>query len=647
MMKTKIALAVLLSAFALAPASAAKSKPAKEKARSGKVVKAGKAAKGKPSKTLAAKAPASKKGAVTKAAAVTAVAAAAPAPASVADTGPAERRQDRALDSNSMRFLTALWRIDPEGGIQVGKYDAAATLTIPDKATRAKQLAFTDEWLERFRKIDARQLSTRQRTDLALLVNKLEADRWRLSTLREFEWNPSIYNVAQPLDLILTTEYAAKPQRLRTLLRRLAGVPAYYQAAQASIVNPTREHTQLAISQAPGTIVVLADLGKAAQESTLSAQEKALFAQRIANAGSAVLAWSDFLTELDKSQAQSGRARPFRIGKALYEQKFTLEIQAAASAEQTYRKALAAREELLGRMDTLSDELWAKTMGNAAKPADRLRKIGMVIERLSSRHVARENFVAEVRRQIPQLEDWVTRNNLLTLDKDKPLVVRETPLYQRGVAGASIDAPGPYRPRDRTYYNVTPLDGMTAEQAESSLREYNEWILQILNIHEAVPGHYAQLVYANRSPSLVKSLFGNGAMVEGWAVYGERMMLESGYGGNAPEMWLMYAKWNLRSVTNTILDYSVHVNGMNREQALDLLTRQAFQTRQEAEEKWRRVQLSSVQLTSYFSGYSEIMELREKRKAALGERFNLKEFHDEFLSYGNAPVRMIGELMQK
>jgi uncharacterized protein (DUF885 family) len=151
---------------------------------------------------------------------------------------------------------------------------------------------------------------------------------------------------------------------------------------------------------------------------------------------------------------------------------------------------------------------------------------------------------------------------------------------------------------------------------------------------------------ANRSPSLVKSLFGNGAMIEGWAVYGERMMLESGYGNNAPELWLMWCKWNLRSVSNTILDYSVHVLGMNREQALDLLVRQAFQTPQEAAEKWRRVQLSSVQLTSYFSGYSDIMELRERRKQQLGERFNLREFHDQFLGYGNAPVRVIGQLMQ-
>jgi uncharacterized protein (DUF885 family) len=621
MMKTKIALAVLLTGFVLAPAGAAHHrKPAK--AKSGKVVKARASAKSKARAVHAAPREAFH----------------APAPAA--------RRQDRALDALSMQYLTALWRIDPEGGIEVGKFDAAANLTIPDAASRAKKLAFIDEWRAKFGKVDARQLSPRQRTDLALLVNKLEKDRWRLTTFREFEWNPALYNVAQPLDLILSTEYAAKAQRLRTILKRLADVPEYYEAAQASIVNPTHEHTQLAITQAPGTLVVLADLGKAAQESILSPQEKAIFAQRLANAGSAVLKYVDFLADLDKSQQEQHTARSFRIGKELYEQKFALEIQSASTAEQTYRKAQAARDELLARMDGLADQLWARTMGDTARPADRLTKIGMVIDRLSAHHVARENFFPEIRREIPVLQDWVTSHRLLSLDAGKPLVVRETPVYQRGVAGASIDAPGPYRPRDRTYYNVTPMDGMTAEQAESSLREYNDWMLQILNIHEAIPGHYAQLVYANRSPSLVKALFGNGAMVEGWAVYGERMMLDSGYGDNAPEMWLMWCKWNLRSVTNTILDYGVHVQGMTQEQALDLLVRQAFQTRQEAEEKWHRVQVSSVQLTSYFSGYSEIMELREKRKQQLGGRFDLKAFNDQFLSYGNAPVKMIAELME-
>jgi len=640
MIKTKIALAVLMTTLAVAPAGAATHHHHKAAATSAKK-SGGKAAPAKAGKSAkATKSAAKGKGKhVAAATAVTAVAAAPVIKAAVS-----ERRQDRNFDSTSNQFLNALWRIDSESAIYAGKYDTAATLSIPDKAGQAKELAFIDEWKQRLGAINASQLSAKQRTDLALLINKLDSDRFRLTTLKEFEWNPASYNVAGPIDLILNTEYAAQPQRLRTLLKRIASIPAYYEAARANIVNPTREHTRLAIAQAPGVQTLLTEADKAAQASILTAAEKQQFTLRVNAALTAVDGYVAFLKEMDKLMDTRGR-RTFRLGKELYEQKFAYDIQSGSTAEQTYQKALAAREELLANMEKISDELWDKTMVGVAKPNDRFAKIGMVIDKLSARHVAREDFVNEIKRQVPLLQDWVVSHNLLTLDPKKPLEVRATPAYQAGVAGASIDAPGPYRPQDRTFYNVTPLDGATPEAAESSLREYNYWILQILNIHEAIPGHYAQLVYANKSPSIVKSIFGNGAMVEGWAVYGERMMLESGYGDNAPEMWLMYSKWNLRSVTNTILDYSVHVLGMTEEQAVDLLQRQAFQTRSEAVEKWHRVQVSSVQLTSYFSGYSEIMELREQRKQQLGPRFNLKEFHEQFLSYGSAPVRVIKGLM--
>ncbi|HEU4853213.1 MAG TPA: DUF885 domain-containing protein [Telluria sp.] len=612
MMKQKIALALVLAAFALTPAGAA-TKKKKKKPRSSK-----------PARTVQAKK-------VAK-----------PVAAPVAQ----ERRADRAFDSATIQFLNALWRIDPESAIAAGKYDTAATMKIPDAASRIARLEFIAEWLVRFGKMKPEEMSTRQRTDHALLVNKLEAERWYLTTFKPWQWNPAMYSVAGPIDYILNTDYAAKPQRLRTLLRRIASVPAYYRAAQENIANPTHEHTRLAIRQAPGNLSVLDDVEKAVQESILTASEKTLFRQRLAAARAAVQGYVGFLETLDQQQLAAGTARPFRIGRELYEQKFALDIQSSRTAEQTYQKALAAREEILTRMDGLADELWPKVMQGVPKPADRYQKIGMAIDRLSTNHVRREDFLDEIRRQIPKLQEFVTSRNLLTLDPSKPLEVRATPAYQRGVAGASIDAPGPYRPQDRTFYNVTPLDDLTPEQAESTLREYNHWMLQVLNIHEAIPGHYAQLMYANRSPSIIKSLFGNGAMVEGWAVYGERMMMEAGYGDATPEMWLMYSKWILRTVTNTILDYSVHVLGMTEPQALDLLQRQAFQTRSQASEKWHRVQVSSVQLTSYFSGYSEIMELREQRKRALGERFNLKEFHEQLLSYGSAPVKMVAELMQ-
>jgi uncharacterized protein (DUF885 family) len=378
---------------------------------------------------------------------------------------------------------------------------------------------------------------------------------------------------------------------------------------------------------------VLEDLESHAQQQGLGA----LMQPDLRKARHAVAAYQAHLQQL-----LPAARRPWRLGAALYEVKFRHDIQSARSARETYELALQRREDVLASMLQQAKALWPTVMGSEAPPPDRFALIGRVIAKLSDKHVAREKFVDEIRLQIPQLEAWIRQHDLLTLDAAKPLVVRETPTYQRGVAGASIEAPGPYRPRDSTYYNVTPLDDLTPEQAESTLREYNHWILQILNIHEAIPGHYTQLVYANRAPSKVKALFGSGSMIEGWAVYGERMMLESGYGAS-PEMALMWGKWHLRSVTNTILDYSVHVLGMEEKAALDLLTRQAFQTEREAAEKWRRVQLTSVQLTSYFSGYSEIAALRERLQAEPG--FALKAFHEQFLSYGSAPVRLIAQEM--
>lgn len=556
---------------------------------------------------------------------------------------PASAKPNLEFGHMSNQFLQAMWQNDWDFSLSAGRYEHANQLAIPDAKSMDKQRKFADHWLGMVNNYQPQKLSPKQATDWVLLKNYLQGQRWYLDQLRQYEWDPSSYNVAGPIDLLLNTDYAPQEQRLRTLSQRLQGVPAYYAAARANIKAPTREHTALALQQIPGTLQVLAALDKAGQASKLSAQDKRVLQSRVKTANAAVQAYGDWLKVLDK---QEGERRSFRLGKELYDQKFAQEIQSSLSAEQLYNQALQAKEALLAKMNTLSDELWPKYMGAQVKPEDRSAKIGQLIAKMSEQHVSREQFVPEVKRQIPLLMDWVIEKKLLAMDKSKPLEVRETPLYQRGVAGAGIEAPGPFRPHDRTYYNVSPLDDFSPEQAESELREYNHWILQILNIHEAIPGHYTQLVYANRSPSLVKTLFGNGAMIEGWAVYGERMMMESGYGGNTPEMWLMYSKWNLRTVCNTILDYRVHVLGMEEKEALDFLTKEAFQTEAEARGKWRRVQLTSVQLTSYYSGFAEIMALREERKKALGEKFDLKNFHETVLSFGSAPVRMIREMMQ-
>jgi uncharacterized protein (DUF885 family) len=546
------------------------------------------------------------------------------------------------------QFFDRFWELNPDWAIASGYYEHADRLIVPDEAARAAALRQTDQWLDDLRRIDPKSLSPSVRADWAMLENQFLAERWSLTELKAWQWNPASYNVAEPFALLATLEYAPLDERLRTFAVRLANVPAYYAAAKANVAAPTREHTALAIDQNRGALDVFGpELERTIAASGLSRAEREQLTRGLAAARAAIEGYVSWLEALDSRLASGAVApRTFRLGRELYAQKFTFDIQSGDTAEALYERALAEKRRLLTRMSLLADLLWPKYFPNAAPPADELDKIGRVIERLSEQHVAPERLVEEVRNQIPELERWVRDHALLGLDATKPLTVRETPPHKRGIAGASIDAPGPYDPDAPTYYNVTPLDDLAPERAESWLREYNAWMLPILNIHEAVPGHYVQLVYANRSPSLIKSIFGNGAMVEGWAVYAERMMLESGYGEHRAEAWLIYSKWNLRSVSNTILDYAVHVLGMTEAEAMNLLTREAFQTEQEARDKWRRLTLTSVQLTSYFSGYAAIVDLREQLQRERGAAFDLKAFHEEFLSFGSAPVQVSRELMR-
>ena len=545
------------------------------------------------------------------------------------------------------QFFDRYWQLKPDWALAIGYYRYADRLVVPDATSRATALAQVERWLAALRSIDPATLSPAVRADWAMLENDFLNERWWLTELRAWQWNPSLYNVAEPFALLLSLDYAPLEERLRTFLARLANVPAYYAAAKSNIARPTVEHTQLAIEQNRGALDVFgAALENEIGTSELAPAERAAFATRLPAARAAIEDYVGWLEALE-TQLASGAvaARSFRLGRGLYDAKFAFDNQSGDTADALYARALAEKDLLLERMEGLADQLWPRYCPGAAAPSDTFEKIGRVIGRLADDHVPPAQLLPEIERQIPELERWVRDHDLIELDPTKPLIVRETPPHKRGIAGASIDSPGPYDAGAPTYYNVTPLDDLPPARAESWLREYNRWMLPVLNIHEAIPGHYVQLVYANRSPSLIKSIFGNGAMIEGWAVYSERMMLESGYGEHKAEAWLVYSKWNLRSVCNTILDYGVHVLGMTEAEAVDLLTRQAFQTEAEAADKWRRVKLTSVQLTSYFAGYAAILDLREQLKRERADAFDLKGFHEQFLSYGSAPVRVIRELM--
>lgn len=550
---------------------------------------------------------------------------------------------DKSFQQFEQGFINDLWKNNPGWASSVGYHAYDDVLTIPGKETNQSLLQFADATLKQLDAVKVAELSNSLRTDYYLIKNYAESTRFYINEFKEEEWNPAVFNVGDAVFTVLDNKDASLEMRMVALAKKLKAVPQYFEAAKKIINNPTFEHTQLAIEQNNGSLYlfdnVLPDSVKACK---LAEGQKQELLTTITKAREAVKEYVSWLQELPAVKKQEGRSP--RIGKQLYAKKFAYDINARYTADEMYAKAQDRVKYLQREMAGLTKTMWPTYFSGTPMPSDNREATKMMIDQLSKQHCAADRFLETIEAQLPVLEAFINKYNIIDLDASKPLKVRKTPEYMAGVAGASINSPGPYEKNGVTYYNVTPLTGYSEKEAESYLREYNNWVLQILNIHEAIPGHYTQHIYANRSPSIIQNVFGNGAMVEGWACYVERMMMEEGY-DNSPEMWLFYYKWNLREACNFILDYNIHCNNWTEKDALDLLVTTAFQQEKEAQEKYRRVTLTQVQLTSYFTGLTEIYELRDEVKQAWGDQFTLKKFHEQFLSYGSAPVKEIRTMM--
>jgi uncharacterized protein (DUF885 family) len=561
------------------------------------------------------------------------------------------RNMDNEFEGYKSRMILRLWQLDPLWAASLGYHKYDEVLVIPNDESRARTLRFCNDNLDSLSMFAEPRLTPANKIDYKLIREQLKYMIWTIQDLKAWQWDPSVYNVSGGFADMLSNNYASIDTRLHNFYVKMASVPEYYHAATENIVNPSKEHLQLAIEQNNGgTSVFEQDLEDAMKKSHLNPNQKSKMRARAREAIAAMHGFADWLKNLENSKPHS-----FRLGGALYAQKFGFEMQSSFTADEIYRKAMQRKTEIHDEMFILAKSLWPKYFHNAPMPKTPMETIRQMLARLSKIHVHRDSFQSAIEHQLPELNAFINKHKLLYIDPSKPLQVRKEPAYMAGVAGASISPTGPYDKNGKTYYNVGSLSGWTAEKAESYLREYNYYTLQILNIHEAIPGNYTQGIYANNATSMIKSILANNAMVEGWAVYGERMMLENGYGGegganatvSTPEYWLMYYKWHLRSVCNTILDYSVHTRNMSKSEAMNLLVNEAFQEKTEAENKWKRVSVTSVQLCCYFTGFTEIYDFRSKLMAKQGSRFDLKQFHERFLSYGSIPVKYIKELMSQ
>jgi uncharacterized protein (DUF885 family) len=380
--------------------------------------------------------------------------------------------------------------------------------------------------------------------------------------------------------------------------------------------------------------------------SSLNPSEKDSLQRRISATTTAIRGYIEALKNMlaDKNS----EFRDFRIGKELFRTKFRYDLVTDFTPEEMFAKADSARNYYHRAMFRIADSLWSKYCGNIPKPTDSLALIKTVMDSISLQHASPDMVVKQATGLVHQLERFIIEKNLFDYDTTYPLTVRIMPAFMAGVALANAEFTPPYLQSGITYYNVSDLSKMPAAAAESELKEYNNYSLQLLSIHEAMPGHCLQGVYNHKnSNGIVKSVFQNGAMTEGWAVYCEQMMLENGWGGGSPELWLLLYKWRLRELGNVLVDYGLQCLNWSKEDIQKLLVNETFQEEAQVAEKYHRATISQVQLCSYYTGLTEILSLREAYRNKLGPNYRLKDFHEKFLSYGSAPVRYIREMLLK
>ncbi len=519
----------------------------------------------------------------------------------------------------------------------------------------AEQEAFYREWRTRFQKeTPVASLNPQDAADYRLIDDNIALSLLEYEQIQSYKHQPQGYVelVGNALFLPLTQEYASKEVRVGHVISRIGQIPRLLDQAKSVLTDADPIFISTAVEENEGNVnlveSVAADIPAG---SPLQAQY-----EKVAPAAKKALA--DFTAWMQSDLAKRPtNGRDWRLGKEWYGQKFRYVMETSIAPDVLLAVAEAELKRLRTEMLTVALPLYKQMYSGqddySNLPArERENKIiRAVIDKISEEHPQRDQLIEAVKADLEGIKQFIRDKKIVSLGSRDNLKVIPTPEFERGsYSVAGFHSAPPLEPNAEAQYWVTPIDSkMPAAKAESKLREYNNYTLKWLTIHEALPGHYVQAEHADdvQPPTrrVLRSLLGNGAYVEGWAEYIADVMTEEGYLDHSPKFLLIRRKIMLRAIANTILDIRMQTMHMTDEQALDLMLNDTFQTQAEAEGKLRRAKLTSTQLPTYFVGSRQWWELRKKYQAAKGNRFTLEEFHNLALDQGALPIEYLEKII--
>ncbi len=575
----------------------------------------------------------------------------APAARDDAPTGAAAAttQADAAFAALSKRYLDEGLALSPVAATQIGDHRHDAQLDDLSEAGRRKTLDWSKAMLAELGRIDAGALSRENQVDALILRNALEGAIWDLETFQSWAWDPQVYSglAGGAIYNLMAREFAPLPQRLKSATARMEKIPALLAQARANLhpARVPRTHAETVAKQNKG-VLSLIDTFITPNLAQLQGEERARLEAAIATLRKAV---DEHQAWLDGTLVPNAKGE-FRIGAALYDQKLKFSLNSSLTRADIKQRAQAELERVRAQMyqvaqTVLKDRPGAPALPDAPTPDQQQAAIEAALE-LAYADKPRRDEVVDFAKYTLDVATKFTRAKDLVTVPDDPVKIILMPEFQRGFSVAYCDSPGPLDKGLDTYYAISPIpEDWTETQVDSFLREYNKRMIHVLTIHEAMPGHYLEGVHSAKFPSTLRAVLRSGVFAEGWAVYTERVMADAGYLDSDPLFRLMQLKFYARAVANAILDQGLHVENWTKQQAMDLMVKQTFQQEREAEGKWVRAQLSSGQLATYFVGAQEHFDTRKTWEARLGDRFDLKQYHDKVLSYGAPPVRFARQLM--
>ena len=556
-----------------------------------------------------------------------------------------EPTEDARLEAFFKEYLDEWFQREPLSATRLGEHRFDDRLDDISPEARRANLEFRRRTLERLpREVALDRLSASAKVDYDILSRHLESWIWLNETFQPFRDDPRIYGdyVTETVYLLLTQSSLPRETNRKNALSRMMAAPRALEIAKATIGQPPRVKVETAIRQTEGAIAFYTtELFQLAGDRPGEGE----LAEAAANLVGALTEHLAFL----KEEVLPRSTDDWRIGRERFVKKLDYELDSGISADEVLAEAEREAARIETEMAVLARQLWAESFPGEVVPPDdaegRRAMTRRVLERIGEDHGAAETLVEDVKATVRDVKDFIAARKILTLPEPDQCRIIEMPEFLRGNAVAHLNPAPPLDPRGTSEYAISPPPAhWSPERAESYLREYNRAMLKILTIHEAYPGHYVQLEYSNRCPSLIRRVLYSGTFAEGWAMYVDGVMLDQGFGDGSLPLRLQQLKFRLRAVVNAILDNRMHCGGMTDDEARDLLMNRAFQTEGEAEGKIIRSKQSSCQLSTYFVGVEAFRRLRQSIQREMGERFDLAKFHEAALSEGTPPVKHLPSL---